>query len=186
MFEAHYLEDDGDQYFSKAININNVPELSGITSRWAYYRVNAVKVEYLPHQQRCFANPVANYSSFTPANIATSNPPMSVMFTSSEQAMTAQQITSSPSCKTFLQGSRWSMYRKIKLPLIVGAQGNTGVDIKLPSRRTLVSTFDLDIKWGSIYFFVHDVDQDFLDNNDRQPLSFTFKYTYYVTFVKAI
>lgn len=135
--------------------------------------------------QRSIANPVPSYSSFTPTNISTAQPPMCVFWTSSEQAQEEDAINNSPSSKTFMQGSYWKMYRKIKLPLIVGAQGNTGVDVKMPNVRTLVSTADSDIKWGTIYTSILDVDQDFLDNNDRQPMSYTHKFTLYVTFVKA-
>ncbi len=84
-----------------------------------------------------------------------------------------------------MQGSYWKMYRKIKLPIIVGAQGNTSVDVKMPSRRTLISTLDKNIKWGSIYTRILDVDQDTFDQNDRYPMSYTHKFTIYCTFVKA-
>lgn len=185
-FASHYLEGSSEQTFSYAINVSDVSDFKIIAPRWAYYRISGLKVTYLPHQSRPVANPVLPYDTFTPANTATSCPPMSVLWTSSEQSLSANDIQGSPTARVFLQGTRWSMFRKLKLPLIVGAQGNTGVDIKLPNRRTLVSTSDSDIKWGSIYYSLHGIDGDALDNNSVIALSFTFQYTFYVTFVKAI
>lgn len=183
--ESFYPETDAENKKLFAISANDFPTFNSIKNRWLYYRVNAIKIEYFPHQNRSIANPVPSYSTFPVQNITTAQPPITVLFTSSEKALDAKQIGDSPSSKTFMQGNYWKMYRKIKLPLIVGAQGNTGIDVKMPSRRTLVSTEDSNIKWGSIYTNILDVDQDFTDNNDRQPMSYTHKFTLYVTFVKA-
>lgn len=177
-----YSEDTStNEMTSYALNVKDVADATFFSS-WTHYKLNAVKVEYYPHQQRPIANPVELYSTFTPANIATSTPPMFYRWTDSPIIMPHDMITTSPGTKFVNQGSNWRTYRKLRLPIVTSAQaGDHTTDIEL-YKNPWISTADIDVKYGSFYLGVENVDSDTFDNNQKIGLGYTLRFTYYVSF----
>lgn len=162
-------------------------DFKNFAPQYQYYKLNACKVEYYPHQNKSIANPIPSYTTFTPANISTSQPPICTLWSPYEKVMTTDEVFKHPQCKYREQGRYFTSYRKLRMPLIVAGQGTSNnVDILLGSRKPWVSTDDTGLIWGKFYHYIQDVDQEFLDNNDRHPMSCTWKYTIYCAFIKPL
>ena len=186
---VYYLNDfpegDSENLSSFAIQVSKFSDFSEIAPDYLYYKVNACKVEYYPHQMRSIANPIPSYSTFTPANISTSQPPIVSYWSSSEQTQASDDVFKQPRARYHVQGITFKEYRKLSTPVIVAAQGEgSTVNVLMRRAKPLVSTDERSMIWGRHYRYIQDVDQDALDNNDRQPMSCTWRYTIYVSFYK--
>jgi len=109
------------------------------------YKVSAAKLTMLPLTGRAIANRVDHVTTDVTL-------PLMFKFMSSEQALNNPTLISDPSVRTLPYGRTINLYRKVRTPLVVGAQHDSArVDI-FPRTAPWISTEDINVSHGSFCF----------------------------------